>query len=114
MYRKDSTTRIFFFFQAEDGIRGATVTGVQTCALPIYEPRPAVEDHLGDGTTASGDDGRAAGESFDHGEAEWLGPIDGEQEGLRLAQEFCLRILADLPDEVDERMVEERLDVAIE
>src|SRR6266542_5059700 len=25
----------FFFFQAEDGIRGATVTGVQTCALPI-------------------------------------------------------------------------------
>src|SRR5215470_3804372 len=25
-----------FFFQAEDGIRDATVTGVQTCALPIY------------------------------------------------------------------------------
>src|SRR6266542_3784196 len=27
--------RFFFFFQAEDGIRDATVTGVQTCALPI-------------------------------------------------------------------------------
>src|SRR3989337_487607 len=27
-----------FFFQAEDGIRDATVTGVQTCALPIYHP----------------------------------------------------------------------------
>ena len=26
---------IFFFFQAEDGIRGWSVTGVQTCALPI-------------------------------------------------------------------------------
>src|SRR5207245_4079868 len=26
---------IVFFFQAEDGIRDATVTGVQTCALPI-------------------------------------------------------------------------------
>src|SRR2546430_3551264 len=25
----------FFFFQAEDGIRDLTVTGVQTCALPI-------------------------------------------------------------------------------
>src|SRR5689334_25428351 len=25
-----------FFFQAEDGIRDGTVTGVQTCALPIY------------------------------------------------------------------------------
>src|SRR6266498_5857115 len=26
---------VFFFFQAEDGIRAADVTGVQTCALPI-------------------------------------------------------------------------------
>ena len=25
-----------FFFQAEDGIRDSPVTGVQTCALPIY------------------------------------------------------------------------------
>src|SRR2546430_12390752 len=29
------TTLFFFFFQAEDGIRDLTVTGVQTCALPI-------------------------------------------------------------------------------
>src|SRR5437016_11744890 len=27
--------RFFFFFQAEDGIRDWSVTGVQTCALPI-------------------------------------------------------------------------------
>src|SRR5256886_6975112 len=27
--------RFLFFFQAEDGIRDLTVTGVQTCALPI-------------------------------------------------------------------------------
>src|SRR5690348_18201292 len=26
---------LFFFFQAEDGIRDGRVTGVQTCALPI-------------------------------------------------------------------------------
>src|SRR5256886_13209122 len=26
----------YFFFQAEDGIRYLTVTGVQTCALPIF------------------------------------------------------------------------------
>src|SRR5687767_15550950 len=45
----------FFFFQAEDGIRDKLVTGVQTCALPIFRnprsihampfasrPRPAV------------------------------------------------------------------------
>src|SRR5207248_7589048 len=28
-----------FFFQAEDGIRDRTVTGVQTCALPISDRR---------------------------------------------------------------------------
>src|SRR2546422_8535169 len=34
-YIRDSCF-IFFFFQAEDGIRDVAVTGVQTCALPIY------------------------------------------------------------------------------
>src|SRR6266704_5395397 len=34
-YYKLYTTRPFFFFQAEDGIRDRNVTGVQTCALPI-------------------------------------------------------------------------------
>src|SRR5437762_9088919 len=29
----------FFFFQAEDGIRDTSVTGVQTCALPIWRRR---------------------------------------------------------------------------
>src|SRR3989440_216493 len=31
-----SVVLFFFFFQAEDGIRDLIVTGVQTCALPIY------------------------------------------------------------------------------
>src|SRR2546430_5541874 len=35
----------FFFFQAEDGIRDLTVTGVQTCALPIYVAVDAPRDH---------------------------------------------------------------------
>src|SRR5699024_3515149 len=33
---------IFFFFQAEDGIRDRNVTGVQTCALPISRGPPRV------------------------------------------------------------------------
>src|SRR3712207_8108037 len=33
---------IFFFFQAEDGIRDIGVTGVQTCALPIYQAHELV------------------------------------------------------------------------
>src|SRR5438093_5375979 len=31
------TICLFFFFQAEDGIRDWSVTGVQTCALPIFQ-----------------------------------------------------------------------------
>src|SRR5437660_2929837 len=34
-----SVTAGFFFFQAEDGIRDGHVTGVQTCALPIYQQK---------------------------------------------------------------------------
>src|SRR5437762_8604877 len=33
----------FFFFQAEDGIRDTSVTGVQTCALPISHQTPALQ-----------------------------------------------------------------------
>src|SRR5260370_3773381 len=35
----------FFFFQAEDGIRDSSVTGVQTCALPICIAVKAGADH---------------------------------------------------------------------
>src|SRR2546430_6129632 len=35
MLRVEEFLVVFFFFQAEDGIRDLTVTGVQTCALPI-------------------------------------------------------------------------------
>src|SRR2546430_11481882 len=35
-----------FFFQAEDGIRDLTVTGVQTCALPIYKRQLVLRTHL--------------------------------------------------------------------
>src|SRR5256886_3947906 len=34
----------FFFFQAEDGIRDLTVTGVQTCALPICAHKRITEN----------------------------------------------------------------------
>src|SRR5206468_7068151 len=35
---------VFFFFQAEDGIRDLIVTGVQTCALPISLVRGSLRD----------------------------------------------------------------------
>src|SRR2546430_13745814 len=56
----EASSCVAFFFQAEDGIRDLTVTGVQTCALPISDrdnrpaerradERPAGEQRDGDG-----------------------------------------------------------------
>src|SRR5256886_13652570 len=44
MLRSASGPALVFFFQAEDGIRDLTVTGVQTCALPISLDRKAYRD----------------------------------------------------------------------
>src|SRR5438270_5694225 len=43
-YYVDVSYFLFFFFQAEDGIRDLTVTGVQTCALPISADSERSED----------------------------------------------------------------------
>src|SRR5256885_8547274 len=44
---QEGTTKLFFFFQAEDGIRDYKVTGVQTCALPILtHPNPRTNNRL--------------------------------------------------------------------
>src|SRR2546426_12542078 len=62
---------LFFFFQAEDGIRDYKVTGVQTCALPISRPEAGLPaavqlghdrepgDREGPGRAAGGRGGRA-------------------------------------------------------
>src|SRR2546430_12881920 len=44
MTEGEESMLFFFFFQAEDGIRYLTVTGVQTCALPISFPGRAPPD----------------------------------------------------------------------
>src|SRR3989454_3267260 len=48
--RNGLTAFLFFFFQAEDGIRDYKVTGVHTCALPIYGGR----DHRAPGRARPG------------------------------------------------------------
>src|SRR2546430_9773938 len=48
---------LIFFFQAEDGIRDLTVTGVQTCALPILMTRPTAPSSS---PPSAADPGRAA------------------------------------------------------
>src|SRR5882762_10056712 len=56
-----------FFFQAEDGIRDSSVTGVQTCALPIYD---AIRR------------GANPGDEFHHG----ISPIDVSIEGILVGE----------------------------
>src|SRR6476661_4106063 len=51
----------FFFFQAEDGIRDSSVTGVQTCALPIsWGKRPDQMPVFGTMASRFNDDGVTA------------------------------------------------------
>src|SRR5256885_6300336 len=62
-----STLTVFFFFQAEDGIRDYKVTGVQTCALPILhgdvrDPSRRSEPRGGRPDPALGGEGRGNGE----------------------------------------------------
>src|SRR2546426_7135383 len=60
---------LFFFFQAEDGIRDYKVTGVQTCALPIY-PRLDRVLTMADGSVPVGDVAQRLGISDDRGRRE--------------------------------------------
>src|SRR6266516_5945515 len=77
----------FFFFQAEVGIRGRTVTGVQTCALPIWVVC------CGDGGLAGQSLGCARGKRLDNrpparrlvvadeaGRVGRVGPVDPRQD----------------------------------
>src|SRR6266498_2188574 len=56
---------LVFFFQAEDGIRDADVTGVQTCALPISHRNRLGEIRIADDHC----DGAAADRIAEHHEA---------------------------------------------
>src|SRR5256885_7329092 len=49
-------TKRVFFFQAEDGIRDYKVTGVQTCALPIFRRANQLLDLMGSSERANLDE----------------------------------------------------------
>src|SRR2546430_4698901 len=79
----------FFFFQAEDGIRDLTVTGVQTCALPICsEPQNLIS------FTFRMRDGNECGGSHEE---------DGRQHFVGRLQDDPLR--EDRPERSEERRV---------
>src|SRR2546425_8842887 len=67
---------LFFFFQAEDGIRDKLVTGVQTCALPISSP--VRDERHGEARAATGEDRQA--DAVD-GDRALLDQVGGEGAG---------------------------------
>src|SRR2546425_4454372 len=71
----------FFFFQAEDGIRDKLVTGVQTCALPIYvrPERVSAQVHVAPGAAKVPP---ALVRSRDHRSQRGIGP-EGERQRAR-------------------------------
>src|SRR2546430_9588929 len=58
---EEASCVLFFFFQAEDGIRDLTVTGVQTCALPISGAAAQLVVDAPALVALGGDDAQAAG-----------------------------------------------------
>src|SRR2546422_5431203 len=65
---------VFFFFQAEDGIRDVAVTGVQTCALPIF---PQTLEELKSGKDQEGKEiGFSLGATKDPWNNEYIYEVD--------------------------------------
>src|SRR5688572_32966352 len=91
---------ITFFFQAEDGIRDLTVTGVQTCALPIFEQTGVDLDlaaRLG-AVAVGGAQARPFGADRPDASAaaeQRAEPIDGRSEERRVGKECRSRGLPD-------------------
>ena len=83
-------------------------------SLSTMIARHALVDDLGHRAVAEGEHGRAARHRLDHHQTERLGPVDGEQQAARLAQEARLAALVDLADELDAGLSQQRLDLGLE
>src|SRR5215510_10995628 len=97
---------LFFFFQAEDGIRDGHVTGVQTCALPIWAVLTAETEALPDRLGESGRHSeRRIGQRDRRPVALQLEDLDGRLPGKgRLARE------EEVPDGSESEEVGPRVD----
>src|SRR2546422_8851958 len=76
---------VFFFFQAEDGIRDVAVTGVQTCALPIYGRRVERDE-----------EGYRVAKRFEAGEAECRSGDVGRDRLEQIGRASCRERSVDL------------------
>src|SRR5256886_4516282 len=86
---------LVFFFQAEDGIRDLTVTGVQTCALPILMAAAAGHPATRWCVTVLNPDGTAAAHGCAAGTRPWVPgppgpmPLRGLLDFLKIGRASC-------------------------
>src|SRR5690625_7805129 len=95
----------YFFFQAEDGIRDGHVTGVQTCALPIYPfftVRAGGQDVLTAGTGGANIAGTL--EMSNNGEITNNGGTFSRSEERRVGKECRFRLATEDQKEKRERI----------
>ena len=78
------------------------------------EAGATVDDDFRHRAARPGDHGRAARHRLDHHQAERLRPIDREQQGTRPPEKRRLVLLADLAEELHQRIVQHRLHHALE
>ena len=99
---------------ARGSIAAASHRGDRFVDALDQEAVAAVLDHLRCRAVAPGDDRRSRRHRLDHHQPERLRPVDREQQGARAAEESRLVGIADLADELDQRVVEQRLDLVLE
>src|SRR5688500_19500919 len=87
---------VVFFFQAEDGIRDYKVTGVQTCALPIFWLQPFY-------TSPNRDNGYDVSDYYGVGER--FGSSGDYVEFMNQAHSLGMRVIVDLVVRSEERRV---------
>src|SRR5206468_9186631 len=85
-----------FFFQAEDGIRDLIVTGVQTCALPIY-----ARSRLGFNCSISRAEAAARVNSVADNRQSVLSQLSGVQGPTTQADDVVTRLLAALQKSIE-------------
>src|SRR5438132_13714499 len=90
-YRRSCCWASVFSFQAEDGIRAHCVTGVQTCALPIFwrqlleRAGQSIEHVIGQATFLVRSEERRVGKD---GASRWAPNQEKKNEGAALLQDY--------------------------
>jgi len=71
-------------------------------------------DDLRNRAARTGNHWRSTSQGFDHHQAKRFGPVNGKQQGNRVAKEFVFLRITDLTDEFDTLLIQERLDDGFE